>query len=120
MEMRRLSHRGVFKCVSLTAFYKYLSGYGEKYWRAFFWLGIFLVLFAANYLLTGIEQQSGHAKVTKVIIYNLAFQPSTFLTGSFWNDYFSSLLHTFEVATFQRDRTFSPVSMSGRFLEIFQ
>jgi len=120
MEMRRLSHCGFFKYLSLTALYKYLSGYGEKYWRAFFWLAVFLVSFAGSYLITGIEMQSKDANLSVVIIYKFTFQPSTLLTSAFWKDFSSSLLHTFEVATFQRDRMLTPLSTSGKFLEILQ
>jgi uncharacterized protein YjbI with pentapeptide repeats len=120
MEMRRLAHQGIFKYISLTALYKYLSGYGEKYWRAFFWLGIFFILFASSYLITGIKASSENANSSVVMIYNFTFQFSNLFTSSFWQDFSRSLLHAFEVATFQRNRMFMPVSTSGRFLEILQ
>lgn len=84
MEMRRLSQKPVFCYVSLLWLYKTLSGYGEKYWRALFWLGAFLLVYLGAY---------------RFIEYNaLPFR------DGLWN----SLIHTLQVITFQTDRSYYP------------
>lgn len=84
MEMRRLSQKGISRYVSFLWLYKVLSGYGEKHWRAIFWLGAFLLAYLGAY---------------RFIEYNaLPFR------DGLWN----SLIHTLQVITFQTDRSYYP------------
>ncbi|MEW6652176.1 MAG: pentapeptide repeat-containing protein [Bacteroidota bacterium] len=116
MEMRRLAYKSVFRFISLTACYKYLSGYCEKYWRALFWLAVFLILFSGSYLAAGIKLQAGSSGSSPVIWYPLTLNPAALFTTQFWQNFSYSMLHTFEAATFQKDRTFTTVNQPGRFL----
>lgn len=120
MEMRRLSHRGIFKYVSFTAFYKYLSGYGEKYWRAFFWLLCFMVMFTASYLLVGLKLQTPELSSPATFVYKPSLNFKVFLDSQFWQDFFRSFFHALEVATFRNEKTFLVFSISGQFLEIIE
>ncbi|MBI3587383.1 MAG: pentapeptide repeat-containing protein [Ignavibacteriales bacterium] len=95
MEMRRLSQKKFFQYVSLTSFYKYLSGYGEKHWRAIFWLVFFLLIYLGIY---------------RLIEYNS--QP-------FWESLGKSAFHTLEVVTFQSDRLYAPATPWGRLADMF-
>ena len=45
MEMKRLQKNKFGQFISLTAFYKYFSGYGQKWTRALFWFLGFVALF---------------------------------------------------------------------------
>lgn len=55
MEMRRKRHWGIFKHISFTSFYKYFSGYGEKYWWAIGVLAFFILLFTFIYWCMGLD-----------------------------------------------------------------
>lgn len=55
MEMRRKRHWGIFKHISFTSFYKYFSGYGEKYWWAIGVLAFFILLFTFIYMCMGLD-----------------------------------------------------------------
>ena len=89
MEMRRLAQPVVLRHVSLTALYKYLSGYGEQHGLALFWLLFFVfVLFPALYLLVGAFGEPAGA-----------------------------VLHSLEISTFLKPESAAAVPMAGRFVE---
>jgi len=120
MEMRRLSHRWFFRYLSLTSLYKILSGYGEKYWLALFWLFLFLLFFSLAYLVIGMKLQTAKVVEMRIIQYSPALSFHIFLDHNFWWDYYQSLIHSLEIATFQRDKAFVPISTTGRLFEILE
>lgn len=95
MEMRRLSRKGILRYASLLWLYKTLSGYGEKHWRALFWLGAFLLIYLGTY---------------RFIEYNaLSFR------DGLWN----SFVHALEVITFQRNHIYPSLSPQGKLADMF-
>jgi uncharacterized protein YjbI with pentapeptide repeats len=59
MEMRRMRQPRLWRAVSLTAWFKYLSGYGENYALALAWLAaVVLVLCPALYIAAGFGQRN--------------------------------------------------------------
>lgn len=116
MEMRRLSQKGIRRIISLTSFYKYLSCYGENYWRAFFWLVIFLSLFSMGYFLSGLSSRFTVDGVAKVIDYDFSSDLTTLFQCKLWQDYLDCVVYSLEVATFQRERSYTPLSPLGKFM----
>lgn len=92
MEMKRLAQPGVLKFISLTAIYKYLSGYGEQHVLALLWLALAIFLFfPALYLVSGVVDDSVKA-----------------------------VLHSLEVSTFLKGNSETTEMIFGRFMEGFQ
>lgn len=59
MEMRRLSQSRFIRRISLTAWFKYLNGYGENYAFSLILLAVIvLVLFPALYMAAGLERRN--------------------------------------------------------------
>ncbi len=105
MEMQRLAQ----KRVVLNTLYKWFSGYGERYLRAFWSIIIFTGLCAWFYLMIGIKAGS------ETINYEWAFN------WQFCCDCFSgAVLHALEVATFARRPVFTAVSKWTSGIEIIQ
>ncbi|MBI3580298.1 MAG: pentapeptide repeat-containing protein [Ignavibacteriales bacterium] len=94
MEMRRLSQGRRQKYLSLTALYCLFSGYGEKYVRAIFWLGAFLLVYIGTY-------------------WSIEYNSLPFRDG-LWN----SFVHALEVITFQRSQIYPSVSPQGKLADM--
>lgn len=90
--MRRLSQPKFLRNISLTAIYKYLSGYGEQHILALMWLGFAMIMvFPVLYLVSGNVQ-----------------------------DPIQALLRSLEVSTFLEKQSQTTTTVPGRFIEGFQ
>lgn len=76
MEMKRLVQPAILRNISLTAIYKYLSGYGEQHGLALLWLiSAVFIFFPALYLASGVADEA-----VRAIVHSL--EVSTFLEGN--------------------------------------
>jgi hypothetical protein len=95
MEMKRLEKGSILKYISSLAFYKYLSGYGEQYLLALFWL-----LFGVFILLPGLYMLSD----TNFDIAN----------------YTTALLYSVEIYIFKKSEAIKSITEFGKLVVIFQ
>lgn len=113
MEMRRKRQGKIIKYISLTAFYKYLSGYGQKWMMAFSWFIGFIILFTflnLNWLQPIHETISnsklqGDSKIEET--YNSVTK-------------FDSFLYTFNTMTLRKDARFEITDSVGSLIVVFQ
>lgn len=92
MEMLRLSQKGIIKYISLTSFYKYLSGYGERWWLALIWL-IFAIFL---------------------------FFPVLYLKSGLAANYTTALFRSLDISTFQKTEIIETITLWGKLSEVFQ
>ena len=97
MEMRRKSNPWRRYLPSLTTLYWFSSGYGQRPLRAGLCVVLLFLLFGWLYTIVGLQVE-----------------------GESTNTVGAALLHTAEVLTFTRERTYSAVSDIGRWLSIVQ
>lgn len=103
--------RNVF---SFVAWYKYFSGYGERYNYALFWLLVIISALPGLYLLSGMKATTGNDSVEYIF------------TGKPWDlnlkllsDYFKAFWYSVHNLTLIRNPDFAPLGW-GRRLAIFQ
>jgi len=115
--------------LSLIAWYKYASEYGENYRRPVMWLVVVLALFACLFPLKGVrydpakDLDAGKSASPQVLTYR---QPApaekTWLIG--WRAETEllkdSCLSSLEVASFQKERMYEPVYRTGHFLILME
>jgi len=92
MEMKRMAQPLLLQYVSIIAAYRYLSGYGEQYVLALFWL--IALLFAVF--------------------------PVLYIAANISNDLAEAIVHSLEVSTFLEKNTTGTVLILGRLVEGFQ
>jgi hypothetical protein len=125
--VRREWHRRL----SLVAWYRWASEYGESYARPALWLATILFAFALLYPVAGLHYDSakdpnavsGTAQTPKVLTYWDPFPPGQVSTGQHkaqWRLFGHSCVTALDVATFQRDRTYEPVYPWGRLLFLIE
>lgn len=117
MEMRRLAQTGAARFFSLILLYKALSGYGEKYWLALAWLIILIMGFAAAYLFLGLALPSDSSE-SVTIKYHPSWSLWFVVNPQFWGNLADAILHSLEIATFQRAQLLETISRSGRAVEM--
>lgn len=142
MEMKRLAtphgrlralRRWWHRQLSLIAWYKYASEYGENYRRPVVWLGGVLVLFACLFPLKGLrygpanDADSVNAATAETFTYWRPPPPGEMYFRWHGKTYFricnaecellgDSALASIEVAAFQKDRMYEPAYRTGRLL----
>jgi hypothetical protein len=138
MEMKRLASRRKNKIwrwwhrrLSLVAWYKYASQYGESYARPAFWLATILFAFALLFPVAGLRYDpaknphvaSGTVLSSYVLTYWHPFPPGqggTERHKAQWRLFGHSCVTALDVAAFQRDRTYEPAYPWGRLLFLME
>jgi len=122
MEMKRLAQIKFFRYLSLTSLYKYLSGYGEKFWRSIIWLIGFIFIFSYISLFTGLKSNniSLENNMTDKVKYSFTLDYREVSLKELPNDFCTALTHSFEVIVLKRDKLFESNTNTGRILEFFQ
>ena len=113
MEMKRLQQSKFKQYISLTAFYKYFSGYGQKWRRALFWFSSFVVLFTYLNLnwLHPIQESKSNSNLQR----NSKIEETDSLVTKF-----DSFLYTFNTMTLRKDTRFEITAPIGSVIVIFQ
>jgi uncharacterized protein YjbI with pentapeptide repeats len=123
--------RGWHRQLSLVAWYRWASEYGESYARPALWLATILFAFALLYPVAGLHYDSakdpnavsGAGQTCKVLTYWCPFPPGQEGSGQHkaqWRLFGHSCVTALDVATFQRDRTYEPVYPWGRLLFLLE
>jgi len=114
MEMRRLSFGTFFRRnLSLTAFYKYSSGYGENPGLAFFILLTFWVICAEFYLFFGLNVNKGN-----LINYDWTFNIKCFIDIQLWRDFCVALWYSIQQSFLQKSLIAEVDNMFGKIVGI--
>jgi uncharacterized protein YjbI with pentapeptide repeats len=129
MEMKRLAtptegpvlwlRRPMHRWLSLTAWYRYASDYGNSYRKPMLWLLAMLVLFALLFPLPGVGLRQTGTSYTET--YSSVWHAGAPLKKSFqWavGLFGKSMIVTVDTATFQRNPEYAPVYPWGRVLAI--
>ena len=113
MEMKRKRQGKIKQYISLTAFYKYFSGYGQKWTRAFSWFIGFIVLFTFLNLiwLQPIQESKSNTDLRSDNNLEEIFEPVT---------NFDAFLYTFNTMTLRKDARFEITAPIGSLIVIFQ
>jgi len=123
--VRRWWHRHL----SLVAWYKYASQYGESYVRPAIWLGVTLLLFALLYPAVGLRYDQAKDRVAAVAVSTPAVtlsydtplfpgQPAADRHKAQWELFWNSCLTSVEIAAFQKEPAYQPVYPRGRLLTL--
>jgi len=112
METRRLSNNAVFKYISIYSWYKYISSYGQSYWRTIGMFFLFLILFSILQLYTGFKFEGGS------IIYHPAF--SIPCTHEATQDFLKALKLTVSNATLRQPEYVQLPTISNTILQLFE
>lgn len=113
MEMKRLQKSKFKQYISLIAFYKYFSGYGQKWTRALFGFVGFVTLFTFLNLnwLEPIQETKSNDDLQNDSNFEEIFEPVT---------KFDSFLYTFNTMTLRKDSRFEITAPTGSLIVILQ
>ncbi len=116
MEMRRKQmpawRRDLF---SLPALYHASSGYGQDPVRAFWMTVLLMLLFTLCHTWAGLKLESG---VQGHFPNNISWAVKS--VGEWFSNFMYGGLHTLQVLTFSRNRTFAPLNWKGELLIVLQ
>ena len=113
MEMKRLQKSKFKQYISLTAFYKYFSGYGQKWFRAFSWFTGFVVLFMflnLKFLVPKEKLKIETINNSKISVEALYVPPTNI----------DAFIYTFNTMTLREDRRFEITDSISSLFVIFQ
>lgn len=113
MEMKRRQQKRIQRYISLTAWYKYISGYGQRWMRAIKWFIFFLSVFSIlnfNWL----EPLSDRMPKTGLT------NPTGIDCAPKSAEWFDSVIYTFNTMTFRKDMRFEVSSSIGRAFTILE
>jgi uncharacterized protein YjbI with pentapeptide repeats len=127
MEMRRKGNFWRRYLPSLTTLYWLSSGYGQRPWRAFVWTVALLSSFSLLYMVTGLKIE-GAANPSFPATVNwpelsatwTSFRELWMSLRSWGRNFGYAALHTLQVLTFSRIRTFTPLDWHGELLIVLQ
>ncbi len=111
MEMTRLDPNQPRRVRWGLNIYKWASLYGSSYTQALWKLGILIAAFIVLFAVAGLEPKPTEAKT--LIQVPSAWPESLIRLGA-------GFLHSFEVATFQRNPIFTPINVYGRIVAIIE
>ncbi|MGE5692664.1 MAG: Clp protease N-terminal domain-containing protein [Candidatus Zixiibacteriota bacterium] len=122
MELRRLTPKRtrlytfLHKYLSLTAFYKYVSNYGENYALPFTWLISGVLLFSFLFMFVGLRPTTSFPEYSS---FNYDFKFPNDVSGTeFFDDWISSFIYTLQVFSLQRESIFTPQHRGGHLLKV--
>ena len=131
MEMKRLAtptegrllwlRRRMHRWLSLTAWYRYASDYGNSYQKPILWLLGVLLLFALLFPLPGVGLRQTGATTTGAGTYSSVWQASRSMKQNLQEEsklVGKSMLVAVDTATFQRNPEYAPAYPWGRVLAI--
>ncbi len=121
MEMKRKQLNNWWRrnILSFIPWYKYLSGYGEKYGIALFWLLIILFVFSILYLFSGLRPLIIGESFNWDFSFNITSLKAMF-SKEFINNFYDSLIYSFQTMTFQRSKYFEPIGRCSITLHVIQ
>lgn len=116
MECKRRNYKTWFgKNLSLTAWYKYVSNYGESYRRPlFFWILPILIIFPILFMYSGVEGVD-HAASNYLIDYDLDLTSFLLKKHAWENDYLKAFVYSLSVFSLVRDKQYRPIDNWGHF-----
>jgi uncharacterized protein YjbI with pentapeptide repeats len=116
MECKRRNYKTWFgRNLSLTAWYKYVSNYGESYRRPlFFWILPILVVFPILFMYSGVEGVD-HAASTYLIDYDLDLTSFLLNKPAWEKDYLKAFVYSLSVFSLVRDKQYRPIDNWGHF-----
>jgi uncharacterized protein YjbI with pentapeptide repeats len=122
MECKRKSYKTkVGRNLCLTAFYKYVSNYGEGYRRTFYlWILPMLILFPLLFMYSGIEPVTP-SQSSYVIDYD--FHGSTISVnkvGDWAKDYLKAFVYSLSVFSLVREKQYRPIDNWGHFWMVLE
>jgi uncharacterized protein YjbI with pentapeptide repeats len=137
MEMKRLASRRkkrvlrwLHRNLGLVAWYKYASQYGESYVRPGIWLVVTLLLFGLLFPTVGLRYDpakdtpgSGTAFAPVVLTYRSPLFPGQPLIERHkaqWRLFGNGCLTSLQIAAFQKEPAYQPVSARGRFMTVLE
>lgn len=96
---------------SLTVWYKYLAGYGEKWGQALVCLVVLFLLFGGVNMLSGLQNEKGKVLFNYKFIdnYEVLLQKEFWQNEEFWKDYSTALHYTFFRMTLRLDPKLLPI-----------
>jgi hypothetical protein len=120
MECKRKSSKTWFgKNLSLTAWYKYVSNYGESYRRPLlFWILPILIFFPIFFMYFGIEGIT-HSQTPYLINYDFDVS-STLRDGEKVDDYLKSFVYSLSVFSLVREKQYRPINNWGHFWMVLE
>jgi len=116
MQCKRRSYKTWFgRHLSLTAWYKYVSNYGESYRRPlFFWILPILVVFPILFMYLGIEGVN-HSASTYLIDYDLDLISFLLNKPAWEKDYLKAFVYSLSVFSLVREKQYRPIDNWGHF-----
>ena len=117
LRLRRWMHR----CLSLTAWYRYASDYGNSYRKPLLRLLAVLVLFAGLFPLPGVGLRHSEASFTEKETYGSVWRLGSSVKQNLQGEsklVGKSMLVAVDMATFQRNPEYAPAYPCGRALAI--
>jgi uncharacterized protein YjbI with pentapeptide repeats len=122
MECKRKSYKGWFgKNLSLTAWYKYVSNYGESYRRPLLcWILPILFLFPILFMYSGIGSVTQNVS-PYIIDYDFdASSISLNKAGDWAKDYLKSFVYSLSVFSLVREKQYRPIDNWGHFWMVLE
>jgi uncharacterized protein YjbI with pentapeptide repeats len=121
LKLRAFYHRHL----SLIAWYRRGSSYGNSYLRPAAWLCGMLLLFALVFPLTGLRRTSANpaAPLSPALTYRTVWSPASPVHDKIWAELKlvgNSFITAIDTATFQKASEYTPVYPYGRALAIFE
>jgi len=114
LEMRRRPEHTLYAHRGLLWLYGKLSGYGSSYRRAAFWLGMLFLMFSGMYSLPAVGLRPAHPVASPTATTRTTAVPQ-------WVKPFGAgVVHTVEVAAFNRRRQYEVSTPAGALIEAAQ